>query len=58
MQTRCEKNGCRPRINPFGVSWCVDCGKIFPFSLNHKSLDRNSLIEEHRIQFELSLNKK
>ena len=43
MKTHCEKFGCGPRINSFGVSWCTECGKLFPFNMNHKPLDRNFL---------------
>lgn len=44
--SKCEKFGCRPRINEFGVSWCTECGKLFTFNLNHKPLDKNFLIKK------------
>lgn len=47
--TRCEKLGCRPRINKFGVTWCTECGKLFTFSMNHKPLDKNFLIKINKI---------
>lgn len=50
--TRCEKLGCRPRINNFGVVWCTECGKLFQFSTNHKPLDKNFLIEANKIKYE------
>lgn len=36
--TKCERFGCKPRINNYGVSWCGGCGKLFPFNLEHKPL--------------------
>lgn len=25
----CENKGHRPRTNKMGVTWCVDCGRLF-----------------------------
>jgi hypothetical protein len=44
---RCEKLGCVPRINKFGVSWCTECGKLFTFNTNHKALHKNFLINKN-----------
>ena len=53
--TKCEKFGCKPRINRLGVSWCTECGKLFSFNLNHKSLNKNYLIEANKEFYENEL---
>ena len=43
---RCDKFGCRPRANNFGVTWCTEFGKLFNFNMSHKPLDKNFLIKD------------
>lgn len=50
-KSRCEKYGCDPRINRLGVSFCPNCGKLFPFNMNHKPLHKNFLIKENEIYY-------
>lgn len=57
MPTHCEKYGCKPRINHFGVSWCTECGKLFNFNLNHKPLNRNFLIKINEFNYKLEISK-
>ena len=49
---KCIKNGCTPRINNYGVSWCTECGKLFPFNLNHKPINKNFLTKESKLIYE------
>lgn len=51
---KCDKFGCRPRRNKFGVSWCTECGKLFSFNLNHKPLDKNFLLENSLKHYQTS----
>ena len=54
---KCIKNGCTPRINNYGVSWCTEYGKLFPFNINHKPINKNFLTKESKLIYENYLKK-
>ena len=55
--SNCTKFGCKPKLNRLGVCWCTECGKLFTFSLNHKTLDKNYLIDSNQEYYQLELKK-
>ena len=56
MITKCDKFGCTPRINNYGVSWCVECGRLFAFNLNHKPINKNFTTIESKNNWDNFIN--